>query len=285
MKRFDLLTLIALAVIAVALPFYGVRESIRLQAAQANLLDKRLEEGGVIYVEVCAACHGPDGTGVGVTPPLNHDGLRQANHDLLYRTIARAGHGTTMASWHLDEGGILNDYQIQALTDLIRFGDWTQVNEQALAMEFELPELPDPEVEDPLLVNVEAEDPHACIACHEEPAVHANQFGIDCVRCHSLQAWQPAQLTRHIFPLDHGEEGVQTCQTCHGENYFEHSCYHCHDHKLEEMEILHLDADIPEFEDCVSCHQTALPGELERLRQPGLQPGPIEVGNLLSTDE
>ncbi len=280
MKKFDLMTLIALSVIAVALPIYGIRETVRLKVAQDDLLAQQVEEGGVVYVEVCAGCHGPDGAGLGVTPPLNHTGLRQANQDLLYRTIARAGHGTTMASWHLEEGGILNEYQIQALTDLIRFGDWERVEAQAIALNFEPPDLPGPEIEEPLMVTLDTEDPHSCIACHEEPTVHAGQFGTDCVRCHGLEAWQPAQLTRHIFPLDHGDEGIQTCQTCHGENYIEHTCYQCHDHELEEMESIHVLAEIPEFENCVSCHATALPGELERLKAPGIHLGPVEVNNL-----
>ena len=106
--------------------------------------------------------------------------------------------------------------------------------------------------------------PSTCVGCHEEPAVHAGLFGTDCMRCHTTTAWTPAQLTRHTFPLDHGDEGQIACQTCHTETYAEYTCYNCHEHEPAEIAEEHIDEGITEFEDCVACHPTGVEDEAER---------------------
>ncbi len=262
MRRYEQITLIALATLVLAIPLYAAREPSRLAEAQARLHERYLTEGAELFVEICAACHGTDGAGLGAMPSLNTPALRDASQEYLYRTIARAGHGTAMAAWHIDEGGILNDYQVEELTTLIRQGDWAAVAELAVVQGIEIPALPVVEHAPTLLVSLEEADPHACAACHEDPEVHLNQFGADCGRCHSLEAWAPAQLTRHIFPLDHGEEGVLSCQICHEQNYYEHTCYGCHDHEPDQMEEVHVSAGIEAYDACVDCHPTALPDEI-----------------------
>jgi hypothetical protein len=89
-------------------------------------------------------------------------------------------------------------------------------------------------------------------------------FGTDCIRCHTTAAWTPAQLTRHTFPLDHGDEGQIPCLTCHTETYADYTCYNCHEHERDETAEIHLDEGITEFEDCVACHPTGLEEEAER---------------------
>jgi hypothetical protein len=106
--------------------------------------------------------------------------------------------------------------------------------------------------------------PTECAGCHEEPAVHMGLFGTDCIRCHTTAAWTPAQLTRHTFPLDHGDEGQIPCLTCHTETYADYTCYNCHEHERDETAEIHLDEGITEFEDCVACHPTGLEEEAER---------------------
>ena len=64
---------------------------------------------------------------MGINPPLNKMRMAQADPTLLAKTIARAAHGSSMAAWHIAEGGILDDYQIEELVTLIRFADWSQV--------------------------------------------------------------------------------------------------------------------------------------------------------------
>ena len=187
--------------------------------------------------------------------------MSQADPDTLFRIIARATHGSSMASWHLSEGGIFNDYQIRELVSLIRYADWSQVNSMATEQGLEFDGLPTAKIEDISTTMLTEADPHQCIACHEEPQVHADNFGLDCVRCHSLTAWIPASLTRHTFRLDHGGEGEVACETCHVEKYIENTCYECHDHTPEEMLDIHENEGIFDYANCIACHPTGGEGE------------------------
>jgi hypothetical protein len=101
-----------------------------------------------------------------------------------------------------------------------------------------------------------------CAGCHAEPEIHFGLFGTDCVRCHTVSAWIPAQLIQHIFPLDHGDLGKNECQTCHLSSYAEYTCYSCHEHEQEQIVEEHLDEGITEIDDCVSCHPTGREDEV-----------------------
>jgi len=101
--------------------------------------------------------------------------------------------------------------------------------------------------------------PTQCYQCHQEPEIHAGLFGLECEYCHSTQAWSPASLEQHIFPLNHGVEGQNTllsCDTCHPTNYIEYTCYTCHEHTPDEMREKHLEEGISEQElpACADCH-------------------------------
>jgi mono/diheme cytochrome c family protein len=264
MNRYDLIGLVALLVLVIALPIYATFEPGRMDQAQAIWRQQVATDGAVLYVENCAPCHGPGGEGIGAMPALNNPDLAEADHTLLYDTIAHSPHGTAMSAWHVEEGGPLNEYQVEGLVTLIRYAEWTRV--EAVALDRGLTS-PTPSATQVELANMEGatEDPHECRACHEEPAVHADRFGLNCSRCHTLDAWKPALLLRHTFRLDHGDEGNLACQTCHTTTYAEHTCYECHDHQPAEMETVHLEEGIAEFEDCVSCHPTGESGEAQRL--------------------
>lgn len=105
--------------------------------------------------------------------------------------------------------------------------------------------------------------PQQCAACHQEPALHAGLFGTECARCHTALAWQPARLSQHTFPLDHGDEGRQECQTCHEEQYTVYTCYSCHEHDPAGIREEHVEEGILQFEDCVACHPTGREDEGE----------------------
>lgn len=262
MKVYNLILILALAALAVALPLYAVQESARMAVAQ-EILQRQLLAGGThIYLENCALCHGPDGSGHGLMPALNDPALSQAEPSYLYQIIARAEHDTAMAAWHMDEGGNLNEYQIQELVTLIRFADWGQVGQAAAER---LNPVPEPRsgyvLEYDYLMEEAQEDPHRCVACHEDPEIHIARFGTNCARCHSTVSWTPAYLTRHTFRVDHGEQGEQACETCHRENYTEHTCYECHDHQPAEMEAFHTQEGIDRLEPCAECHPTGVEGE------------------------
>jgi len=264
MNKHYAVALIALLILVAALPVYAVFESGRMAQAQAPLGREYAEAGLLTYVENCASCHGPAGEGQGAMPALNNPGLAEADRQVLYDTIAHAPHGTAMSAWHLGEGGILNGYQVEGLVTLIQHGDWVRVGTVAAAMGIAEP-TPVPEADLMALALSEEVDPHECRACHEEPDVHAERFGADCSRCHILQAWKPALLLRHVFLLDHGDQGQVACQTCHTTTYAQFTCYECHDHKPLDMETAHAQEDIDQYEDCARCHPTGLEGEAARL--------------------
>lgn len=262
MNRYDLISLVALLLLVTALPIYALNEPLRMAQAQESLRRQFIADATDMYLEICAGCHGAGGEGLAPMPPLNNPDLARADYDVLYKTIARASHGTAMAAWHIDEGGILSDYQIEELITLIRYGDWAEVGTQAAAQGFS-PSTPFASnlqgVSQTSVVvgaaNPQAE-PHECRACHDEPALHTDRFGLDCARCHGLDSWLPARLTRHTFRLDHGGSGSLTCQTCHTETYNRHTCYQCHEHQPDQMRQLHTEAGLLSFDDCVACHPT-----------------------------
>jgi hypothetical protein len=262
-NRYTFLSLAALLVLVIILPVYASQEQTRMTNAQDILQAEYLRDASEIYLEFCGECHGPNGEGIGLNPALNRLGLAEADPEVLFRIIARATHGSSMASWHLSEGGILNDFQIRGLVTLIRFGDWEQVRQIANDKGLTFQGLATRNIEDISVSMLSEEDPHLCIACHEDPKVHAGQFGLDCVRCHTLDAWLPASLTRHNFQLDHGGEGEVACETCHIDNYAENTCYECHDHQPDTMVEIHEAEGIDknEFERCITCHPTGVEGE------------------------
>jgi len=98
--------------------------------------------------------------------------------------------------------------------------------------------------------------PRECVACHAEPQIHAGVFGTQCEACHTAAAWAPAQLTRHTFPLDHGEEGEIACATCHTQSYATYTCTACH--AQGEMEEHHAEKGITgeQLLACTQCHPT-----------------------------
>lgn len=98
--------------------------------------------------------------------------------------------------------------------------------------------------------------PRECAACHTEPEIHAGFFGDQCQDCHTTQAWTPAQLRNHSFPLNHGDQGLVACQTCHPNRYTEYTCYGCHEHDPNRIEQEHLEENVnlAELQNCVRCH-------------------------------
>jgi len=266
MSRYEFIGIVALLALIVVLPVYALLEPLRLDEAQTDLQGQYLTDGTQLYLENCAGCHGPSGAGVGAMPALDNLGPGHADPDLLFRTIALSPHGTTMAAWHVDEGGLLNNYQVQGLVTLILDADWPRVGELAVQQDMVLPTPGADDVDIAILELEDTMDPHECRACHDEPALHAERFGLNCSRCHTLDAWKPALLWRHTFRLDHGGEGTVSCQTCHTQNYAENTCYECHDHDPEDMEQKHAQEEIYEFAACVDCHPTGEEGEGELYR-------------------
>ncbi len=270
-RAYGILGLLALLALVVLLPLYGLREPARMAAATEALQEEIVADAAVLYLESCAPCHGPDGSGAGAMPGLDDPALAEARAAVLFRTIAYSPHGTTMAAWHSKEGGSLNSTQVQGLVTLIRTARWDTVRDLAAIHDVAL--LAPVQVADLAALEPEGNgDPHECRACHEEPAIHAERFGLNCARCHSLQAWKPALLTQHTFDLTHGGGDLLSCGTCHVATYTERTCYNCHDHQPAEMEAFHLEAGVTALADCATCHPTGAPGEAEQLGAAGVLP-------------
>ena len=98
--------------------------------------------------------------------------------------------------------------------------------------------------------------PDQCASCHAEPEIHAGSFGLQCQYCHTVNAWTPANLRFHNFPLDHGNRGEVACATCHIASYASYTCYGCHEHQPDPIREIHREegVDIKKLEACSECH-------------------------------
>ncbi len=98
--------------------------------------------------------------------------------------------------------------------------------------------------------------PSECWQCHAEPEIHAGFFGLQCQNCHQTDAWAPARMRVHTFPLDHGNQGEVSCEVCHPNRYTEYTCYGCHEHQADAIAQSHTRAGIAlaDLPDCIACH-------------------------------
>jgi mono/diheme cytochrome c family protein len=112
---------------------------------------------------------------------LDNDGLRTADYDMLFKTIARGRYDTAMAGWHMDEGGVFNDYQIDQLVALIRYVDWPEVGEMAAQRGLIPPSQPVPTMDDALFTQVAALG-EAGVQWAEGYQLYARQ----CTICHGI---------------------------------------------------------------------------------------------------
>jgi len=105
--------------------------------------------------------------------------------------------------------------------------------------------------------------PGECAGCHAEPAVHAGFFGLKCQYCHGVDAWSPARLNVHSFPVRHGDQDGSDCKACHQERYTAYTCYACHQHQPEPIQESHrrVGVTVEALPACADCHPS---GEAER---------------------
>lgn len=115
-----------------------------------------------------------------------------------------------------------------------------------------------------------ARTPRTCAECHAEPDIHRGFFGLRCNWCHTTQAWAPAFLHVHPFPLDHGGRGEVACAVCHPQAYVAYTCYGCHAHQEAAVVAEHLAWGIArqDLPACAHCHPTG------RRVEPTVTPGP-----------
>ena len=181
MNRYKTMSLLALTILVLALPIYTLTEPKRMAQAQTDLRQEFVSDAAVMYVENCALCHGAEGEGIGAVPGLDNEALRTADYDSLFKTIARGRYGTTMAAWHMDEGGIFNDYQVDELVALVRYVDWEKIGELAATQGLIPPTLPVPKIEEGFLESVAGLSPDG-----EIWAEGMSLFANNCTVCHGI---------------------------------------------------------------------------------------------------
>jgi mono/diheme cytochrome c family protein/plastocyanin len=119
---------------------YFIWEPERVEDAEARQIDVQLERGAKLFANNCAVCHGLQGEGF-VGPPLNVATNRPTNpqeltllQSRIRNTITCGRVGTFMPAWARDQGGSLNNDQIQQLVLLITESDeeaWEFTHEYA----------------------------------------------------------------------------------------------------------------------------------------------------------
>ncbi len=181
MNKYNIITFSGLFLLIIAIPLYGRLEPQRLNQSQAELQQELVNDAAVLYVENCALCHGAAGEGIGATPALNSEVIRTADYDSLSKVIERGRYGTAMTAWHEDEGGVFNDYQIEEMVALLRYGDWSEVREIAAAQGLIPPILPVPELDEALIAQVISSNPEGSVW-----AEGMQLYAQNCTVCHGV---------------------------------------------------------------------------------------------------
>lgn len=155
------------AVVAVLL-LGAIREPARKAAATHDDLARTVNTGATVFAQYCVTCHGPVGEGQ-IGKPLNRPDLRgepeknKNTYDMILTTVRGGRPGTTnphwvkvrvrddqgnvvkdpsgqdqwawasytrMPAWAKENGGPLDEQQVQAVAYFIMMGDWGQVAQE-----------------------------------------------------------------------------------------------------------------------------------------------------------
>jgi cbb3-type cytochrome c oxidase subunit III len=181
LKHWTIIGLLATVVLTIILPLYALAEADRMASAQTQLLYDAVERGEQTYAQNCVVCHGAAGEGISTYPSLDNEGVRQMAYEDLFKVIDRGRYGTAMAAWGVNEGGVLNDMEVDQLVALLQHGDWTStaqtVNELGLAP----PPVITVEITEEQLAEL-ASLPHGEVIAAALPVYAAN-----CTGCHGAQ--------------------------------------------------------------------------------------------------
>ena len=174
----SLIGLGALLLVVSALGYYILNEPARIVNAQNNVIAGQLDEAMSLYAENCSVCHGLNGEGIGATPPLDNAALRTMPYADIYKTISRGRYQTAMPAWSIEDGGPLSDYQIDEMTILILYGNWTETGNRTVNLGL-APIIPFTTEPDPTLL---AEIGNLPDGATLQTAVKL--FAANCVACH-----------------------------------------------------------------------------------------------------
>jgi mono/diheme cytochrome c family protein len=141
--------------LAPMVPFASEPDQVALEQLVGIEGGDLLVQGVELYAQECVACHGADGLGTSLAPPLNDPAVRGKEAEELKRTILNGVSGTLMAPW----GNTLSDDEVNALVALIT--NWDQVPSGAIP-------LPDKQLS----------------STEESLALGSELYSSSCARCH-----------------------------------------------------------------------------------------------------
>jgi len=108
--------------------------------------------------------------------------------------------------------------------------------------------------------------PNTCIGCHQndyigttDPPHQILNFSNECLECHSMSGWIPANFNHSFYPISSHHNNVD-CNQCHSQPNYQPQCLSCHyDDFLEE----HNPGDPT---NCWNCHNTSNWGNSPNLK-------------------
>jgi len=147
---------IATLVIVLILPLYAWMEPVKHEQLLQDFYTDAVQAATDRYAENCAICHGAAGEGIGDTPALNTETVRQMSETDLTRMISRGRANTLMAAWAIEEGGVFTNPQITDFVTLIQQGNWDYVGVRVAELGLTPPEVIEMEVSEEMLASVAA---------------------------------------------------------------------------------------------------------------------------------
>jgi hypothetical protein len=99
--------------------------------------------------------------------------------------------------------------------------------------------------------------PNTCIGCHQndyngtnDPPHQILNFSTDCLECHNMSGWTPANFDHTFYPISSHHNNVD-CNECHSQTNYQPQCLSCH---LADFNEGHDPGDPT---DCWGCHSTS----------------------------
>jgi mono/diheme cytochrome c family protein len=178
MKTWTIIGFIATIIIGAVLPLYAFNEANRMAAAEADLLTEAIHRGQIVYAENCVVCHGAAGEGISAYPGLANEGVQSMAYEDIFKVIERGRYNTAMAAWGVNEGGVLNDMQLDQLIAMIQHGDWADTAHMVEQVGLTPPTVITVEISDDILADL-ADLPHGDLLASALPIYAAN-----CTGCH-----------------------------------------------------------------------------------------------------
>jgi plastocyanin/mono/diheme cytochrome c family protein len=159
-QKLATVVIVGLVALATVLVLYLADENNRIKAQEQSQQDDAIERATQNYLSYCLRCHGPAGEGRtapgeagtgrigaplgGANTSLNQQGVYangtpypggvDARATVIAQTITNGRTAVGMPAWGQENGGPLNDSQIEELTVMIQHVDWNEVYNEAIKM-------------------------------------------------------------------------------------------------------------------------------------------------------